>query len=262
MTTTNLPQRLNTNVGKQSSENTLLKNSQLQKSSRTSPSTIELIRQYGQSPNNLLTVYNPSMQVKYCRDVERVHFGKAPKIKSVAEAYGHKTAESWLEIQLNDLSEFVGCKDKLTKRQIEETALMILETYPNYNLVEFMLFFHRFKMCRYGRFYGMVDPMIILQALSTFNDERESAYIEHRRKEREQEQQESDRQFNAEKQQYINRVPDAFTAKAPIDFNQYRLMGFATMSDEQLQKEIADIRAGRKVLPTDVMNILNIFNEQ
>ena len=39
-------------------------------------------------------------------------------------------------------------------------------------------------------------------------------------------------------------------------------MGFATMSDEQLQQEIADIRAGRKVLPTDVMNILKIFNEQ
>ena len=202
------------------------------------------------------------MQVKYCRDVERVHFGKAPKIKSVAEAYGHKTAESWLEIQLNDLSEFVGCKGKLSKRQYEELAKMILETYPHYNLAEFMLFCHRFKLCRYGRFYGAVDPMVILQSLDKFNEEREQAHYEHQRTENRKQQEESDRQFNAEKQQYINRVPDAFTDKAPIDFNQYRLMGFATMSDEQLQKEIADIRAGRKVLPTDVMNILQIFNEQ
>lgn len=257
-----LQQILNMNVGKQSSEITSLKNSQLQKSSRTSPSSIELIRQYGQSPNNLLTVYNPSMQVKYCRDVDRVFFGKAPKLRILAEAYGQHTAESWLTIQLNDLSEFAGCKGKLSKRQYEELAKMILETYPHYNLAEFMLFCHRFKLCRYGRFYGVVDPMVILQSLDKFNEEREQAHYEHQRTENRKQQEESDRQFNAEKQQYINRVPDAFTNKAPIDFNQYRLMGFATMSDEQLQKEIADIRAGRKVLPTDVMNILQIFNEQ
>lgn len=257
-----LQQILNMNVGKQSSEITSLKNSQLQKSSRTSPSSIELIRQYGQSPNNLLTVYNPSMQVKYCRDVDRVFFGKAPKLRILAEAYGQHTAESWLTIQLNDLSEFAGCKGKLSKRQYEELAKMILETYPHYNLAEFMLFCHRFKLCRYGRFYGAVDPMVILQSLDKFNEEREQAHYEHQRTENRKQQEESERQFNAEKQQYINRVPDAFTNKAPIDFNQYRLMGFATMSDEQLQKEIADIRAGRKVLPTDVMNILKIFNEQ
>ena len=257
-----LQQILNMNVGKQSLENTSLKTSQLQKSSRTSPSTIELIRQYGQSANNLLTVYNPSMQVKYCRDVDRVFFGKAPKLRTLAEAHGQHTAESWLTIQLNDLSEFAGCKGKLSKRQYEELAKMILETYPHYNLAEFMLFCHRFKLCRYGRFYGVVDPMVILQSLDKFNEEREQAHYEHQRTENRKQQEESDRQFNAEKQQYINRVPDAFTAKAPIDFNQYRLMGFATMSDEQLQQEIADIRAGRKVLPTDVMNILQIFNEQ
>lgn len=257
-----LQQILNMNVGKQNSEITSLKNSQLPTLSRTSPNSIELIRQYGQSPNNLLTVYNPSMQVKYCRDVDRVFFGKAPKLRTLAEAYGQHTAESWLTIQLNDLSEFAGCKGKLSKRQYEELAKMILETYPHYNLAEFMLFCHRFKLCRYGRFYGVVDPMVILQSLDKFNEEREQAHYEHQRTENRKQQQESDRQFNAEKQQYINRVPDAFTAKAPIDFNQYRLMGFATMSDEQLQKEIADIRAGRKVLPTDVMNILNIFNEQ
>ena len=202
------------------------------------------------------------MQVKYCRDVDRVFFGKAPKLRILAEAYGQHTAESWLTIQLNDLSEFAGCKGKLSKRQYEELAKMILETYPHYNLAEFMLFCHRFKLCRYGRFYGAVDPMVILQSLDKFNEEREQAHYEHQRTENRKQQEESDRQFNAEKQQYINRVPDAFTTKAPIDFNQYRLMGFATMSDEQLQKEIADIRAGRKVLPTDVMNILNIFNEQ
>lgn len=256
-----LQQTSNMNVGKQSLESTLLKNSQLQKSSRTSPSTIELIRQYGQSADNLLTVYNPSMQVKYCRDVDRVFFGKAPKLRILAKAYGQHIAESWLTIQLNDLSEFAGCKGKLSKRQYEELAKMILETYPHYNLAEFMLFCHRFKLCRYGRFYGAVDPMVILQSLDKFNEEREQAHYEHQRTENRKQQEESERELQAERLRYIERIPDAFTDKAPINFVQYRLMGFATMSDEQLQREIADIRAGRKVLPTDVMNILNIFNE-
>lgn len=256
-----LQQILNMNVGKQSLENTLLKNSQLPTLSRTSPSTIELIRQYGQSPNNLLTVYNPSMQVKYCRDVDRVFFGKAPKLRILAEAYGQHIAESWLTIQLNDLSEFAGCKGKLSKRQYEELAKMILETYPNYNLAEFMLFCHRFKLCRYGRFYGAVDPMVILQSLDKFNEEREQAHYEHQRTENRKQQEESERELQAERRRYIERIPDAFTDKAPINFVQYRLMGFATMSDEQLQREIADIRCGRKVLPTDVMDILKIFND-
>ena len=256
-----LQQILNMNVGKQSSEITSLKNSQLQKSSRTSPSSIELIRQYGQSPNNLLTVYNPSMQVKYCRDVDRVFFGKAPKLRTLAEAYGRHTAESWLTIQLNDLSEFAGCKGKLSKRQYEELAKMILETYPHYNLAEFMLFCHRFKLCRYGRFYGAVDPMVILQSLDKFNEEREQAHYEHQRTENRKQQEESEQELQAQRRRYIERITDAFTDKAPINFVQYRLMGFATMSDEQLQREIADIRCGRKVLPTDVMDILKIFND-
>ena len=209
-----------------------------------------------------MTVYNPSMQVKYCRDVDRVYFGKAPKLRTLAEAYGQHTAESWLVIQLYDLSEYAGCKGKLTQRQYEDIAKMILETYPHYNLAEFMLFCHRFKLCRYGRFYAAVDPMVILQSLDKFNEEREQAHYEHQRIENRKQQEESERELQAEKQRYVERIPDAFTDKAPINFVQYRLMGFATMSDEQLQQEIADIRAGRKVLPTDVMNILKIFNEQ
>lgn len=201
------------------------------------------------------------MQVKYCRDVDRIFFGKAPKLRTLAEAYGQHTAESWLTIQLNDLSEFAGCKGKLSKRQYEELAKMILETYPHYNLAEFMLFCHRFKLCRYGRFYGAVDPMVILQSLDKFNEEREQAHYEHQRTENRKQQEESERELQAEQRRYIERIPDAFTDTAPINFVQYRLMGYATMSDEQLQREIADIRCGRKVLPTDVMDILKIFND-
>lgn len=197
------------------------------------------------------------MQVQYCRDIERVHFGKAPKLSLMVQAYGRNTAESWLEIQLNDLSLFAGCKEKLSVEQINEMAKMIIEEYPNYNLTEFMLFFQRFKKCRYGRFYGAVDPMIIFQALEDFSRERAQVFRERDEKEEKARRAEEDRQFAELKQRYIDRIPDAFTDKAPIDFLQYRLMGYDSMSDEQLQQEIKDITSGDKVIPTEIRQMLN-----
>lgn len=201
--------------------------------------------------------FNPAMQIQYCRDIDRVFFGKAPRIGAMIAAYGRNTAESWLEIQLNDLSEFAGCKEKLSIRQIKETAAMIVETYPHYNLTEFMLFFQRFKRCRYGRFYGAVDPMIIFQSLDEFNEERLRAHIEREAAENDARRAEEERKSNELKQRYIKRVPDAFTPNAPIDYLQYRLMGYDSMPDDELNREIDDIRAGRKTLPDDIKGMLN-----
>lgn len=201
--------------------------------------------------------FNPDMQIQFCRDIDRVFFGKAPCIGTMIQAYGRNAAESWLICQLNDLSLFAGCKEKLTPRQINETAAMIAETYPHYKLTEFMLFFQRFKRCRYGRFYGAVDPMIILQSLDVFNEERISAYYDRKKAETEAREAEEERKLNELRQRYINRVPDAFSPNAPIDFLQYRLMGYDSMPDDELNREIDDIRAGRKTLPDDIKSMLN-----
>ena len=41
-----------------------------------------------------------------------------------------------------------------------------------------MLFFSRFKQGRYGRFYGSVDPLIIMSALIDFVRERNDAIFD------------------------------------------------------------------------------------
>lgn len=43
-----------------------------------------------------------------------------------------------------------------------------------------MLFFHRFKAGRYGRFYGSVDPLVITTALREFLRDRNLVYDQHR----------------------------------------------------------------------------------
>lgn len=199
--------------------------------------------------------FNPGLQTQYCRDLDRAFFGKAPTLELVCHAYGRNTAESWLEIQLNDLSEFAGCKEKLSKAQICELAAMIFESYPCYRLTEFMLFFQRFKRCEYGKFYGVVDPMVIMQALSTFENDRRKIIWEKRAEEKRAEQETIDREFDAVKERYKQRVPDAFTERAAITFVQYRLMGFDYMDDDALRQELQAIRSGEKKIPDDVNDI-------
>lgn len=47
-----------------------------------------------------------------------------------------------------------------------------------------MLFFHRFKSGRYGRFYGSVDPLVITTSLREFIKERNEAIDKHEQEER------------------------------------------------------------------------------
>lgn len=196
------------------------------------------------------------MQQKYCRDVEKCHTGRAPSLALTAEAYGRKTVESWLQIQLYDLSEFAGCKDKLTKQQRVEMAAMIADTYPHYKLTEFMLFCQRFKKCEYGRFYGVVDPMVIFSALKEFDAERSDfmRQIRHKSEVARQsaEEIEAKREILRVRSRYSARIPGAFTPAAPMSFAQYQLMGFDRKTDEQLSCIIDGIKSGKIHLPVDV----------
>lgn len=220
-----------------------------------STSCIELRQRFADA-ERLLTAYNPSMQVAISRDVERAHRGTAPRLSVVKEAYGSNVAEAWLEIEINDLSEFSGCKGKLTTGQITELARMILEGYPHYRLSEFMLFFQRFKRCEYGKFYGAVDPMVVLEALRTFDDERARVFEAIDRRERRAREAEQEREAEEIRRRYERRVPGAWTAEAPIDFLQYRLMGFDKMSDERLAVALEEIRRGGLELPKEAREML------
>ena len=96
-------------------------------------------------------------------------------------AYGEMTATIWLVPQLYNLSEYCGCKEKLQGKQLEECASVIATEFYYLKVSELMLFFHRFKSGRYGRFYGSVDPLVITTSLRVFLKERDHAIVEHER---------------------------------------------------------------------------------
>ena len=117
------------------------------------------------SLESLMKVMNPSVQ-QYCAEhVDRALFGTAPTLLTLRCAYHDEAATMWMLPQLYDLGEYCGVKDKLDKEQMTQLARIIVTEFAYLRVSEIMLFLHRFKAGRYGRFYGAIDPMIIVTAL-------------------------------------------------------------------------------------------------
>ena len=123
-----------------------------------------------------MTALNPALQ-QYCAEhPDRALFGEAPTLVTLRRAYHDEAATMWMMPQLYDLGEYCGVKDKLDKTQMTQLARVIVSEFGFLKVSEIMLFLHRFKAGRYGRFYGSVDPMIIVIALRhDFMNERAGA---------------------------------------------------------------------------------------
>lgn len=199
---------------------------------RKSKAALEVIGRYGEAPQFLVT-FNPDRQVAYTKDLRKVFLGQAPKLGVVRSAYGDETVESWVEIQLYNLSEFAGCKEKLTVPQMDETARMIIECYGYLNVAELMLFFQKFKRCEYGKFYGSVDPMVILGALSDFCAERRHRLSQYESEERDKANAAEEAARNADKAEYASRVDGAFADDCPITYADWSWGHISRLTDKE-----------------------------
>lgn len=125
-------------------------------------------------------------QIKICKNAYLCFYGNYPTLYDVSKSFSRNTPVIWLITQLYDLSEYCGCKDKLDAQQLEQCAQLIADNYTYLKITELMLFFYRFKLARYGRFYGSVDPMLIMEALNKFVQERNEAYFKHDQQQQEE----------------------------------------------------------------------------
>ena len=132
-----------------------------------------LVKQRYGSRERFLETFSPSLQLAVGRNEERAILGEAPTLGLLKRTYGETTPTQWLMPQIWDLCEFTNSKGKLDGAQGEFLAEMIANEYGYFKVSELLLFFYRFKTGRYGRFYGTVDPMIILEALERFKAERD-----------------------------------------------------------------------------------------
>lgn len=224
--------------------------------SRTSQALIE---RYPGGAAEVLAVFNPSMQIQFCRDEERARFGAAPTVGLLRRTFGRNTAESWLEIQLEDLSEFAGVHNKLSAKQRTELAAIMADDYGHYRLTEFMLFFQQIKRGTFGKFYGAVDPIVILEALAAFDVQRSGAWQAFRDAERRRATAAAIDEAEALRARYMLRVAEA--DRCHLSLLQYRMLGFDTLPNDALRRELAALRRGEKTLPADIVGLLNVINQ-
>lgn len=177
--------------------------------------TTTLINRYGDK-NHFLAIFNPDLQAKACKFPDRCFFSDAPTLAEINITYGDTMATMWLIPQLYDLSEYCGCKDKLQGKPLEQCASVIAGEFFYLKVSELMLFFHRFKTGRYGRFYGAVDPLVITTSLRDFIRERNDAYAIHEqevRKAREKEERRGKVLMSYEEYKELNRICEQIEAE-------------------------------------------------
>lgn len=132
-----------------------------------------MTKRYGTAAQFLQT-FSPDLQLTAARYPERAYFGTAPAMRTVAGGYGEEVAVVWICIEVENVNNFAGVKEKMPVARQKELARLILTEYPRLKVSELLLFFHRLKCGRYGRFYGMVDALFITSALVQFMDERQT----------------------------------------------------------------------------------------
>lgn len=154
------------------------RNNEITKSSNLTETSVSLTARYG-NLIKFLVAFNPDAQYELSAKPEDCFFGRYPTLARLNNEYCSTASIQWLNIQIHNLGEFCGCKDKMTPQQVLDCSRTISSTYYYLKVSELMLFFFRFKAGRYGTFFGAVDPIRITSSLSIFCRERSEANARH-----------------------------------------------------------------------------------
>lgn len=149
-------------------------------------------------------------------------------------------------------------REKLNRRQYYDIATMLASRCGSYRLSQLMLLFFNIKTGRYGRFYGILDPAIINDAIEQFEAERIRAYEaeEHRREELRRRA--HDEELRLAREEYRRLIPGADTPDQPVDFTTYNMLALGRLSPERLASFLAGIASGAIRIPTDFFAIAKL----
>lgn len=129
------------------------------------------IRSLYPSYREFFLAYNPSAgQINAGLDERKAIMQDSSPIEVLNSAYKPGCAASWLAEHIGELNTFSGSKN-MDDEQVKNLARMIAAEYSDMKISEMMLFFYKFKMGHFGKFWGKVDPMVITCALKDFKNE-------------------------------------------------------------------------------------------
>lgn len=127
---------------------------------------------------DLAKTFAPQHQAIVARDPDRCMTDpQVPTLAVAANAYGHSGIIGWLVGQMENLNRTAGVRDKAQTEELQSVAEAVFATYPYLKMTDIMLFMSRFKAGLYGKFYGVVDALVLTDGLAKYCAERSKSII-------------------------------------------------------------------------------------
>lgn len=172
--------------------------------------------------------YNPDTQMVFAVDERKTIMNSYSTLEMLDMGLGENSAAKWLDILINDVNKFAGSKS-MDERQAESLAYLLAQEYKDVKFSVIQLFFYKFKCGYFGKFYGMVDPMVITCALKDFIVEVENKRQLYLCEEYDQRKAEDDAERKILRDQWDSCLNDLLKA-CPDDDGQhlFQSIGFVT----------------------------------
>lgn len=134
--------------------------------------------------------YSTSLQPILLADLDKAYSEKSPALSDLERMYGYGSSALWVKTQLLTIDFASSTKEGADENALNEFSGLFVGQYHYIKLTEFILFVARFKLGRYGKFYGYFDTITVGEAFRKFLRERsdELEVIIRRRNNQAQEQ--------------------------------------------------------------------------
>ena len=135
-----------------------------------------LLNRYG-SLQSFKDTFCPAAMAAVAKDPGRAYNGTAPTLEVVRLAFGGDADIAWLYTFLDYFVQYCG-KNNLTNLQMTDVARRIA-VKSHLKVTEIMVFFWRLGNADYGRIYGTIDPLYIMDGFNKFLKQREKEFGEY-----------------------------------------------------------------------------------
>lgn len=116
--------------------------------------------------------YSTSLQPILLADLDKAYSEKSPTLSDLERMYGDGSSALWAKTQLLTIDFASATKESADENALNEFSNLFVRQYHYIKLTEFILFVARFKLGRYGKFYGYFDTITIGEAFRKFLKDR------------------------------------------------------------------------------------------
>ena len=154
---------------------------------------LERTRQSYPTFERLASAFSSGLQSVLLSRPEMAYSEKSPSISDLDRLYSSGASALWVKTQLATLDFASQTKESADMDALQEFSTLFAARYGGIKLTEFLTFIARFKLGRYGKFYGYFDTLTIGDAFRKFLDERavELDAVERKRNSEERERQQA-----------------------------------------------------------------------